>query len=245
LLSGTINLGNFGGTLNLGSTGSTATITGGNIGIGMNTGTLNYFGGTLNQVRVKAISSNNITINGNGAEFESYDQIGILTTLTLSSEFKVKYFNIGSASYNYVTQNITNISGTGSLNVTNSMNILSEVFNSTGVIQYRPSSIGFNTGPTHTIASINANGFGEITSNTTGSTAFGNIRSTTSGTRAKINLLNPSASVISNMNVTDINFTGPAAFKINGGAITNSLNITQSTIGAGSTSLGGSWTFVN
>jgi hypothetical protein len=233
---------------------SPTTISGSTTGIGLGGGgVLTYSAGTLNQMRIKALNFP-ITINGGSgaSEFETFDITdGIVAgVLNLTGEFKVKNF-IGapnSTTYNpsVSTNNYLTIAGTGALNVTQSMNLLPGIINNTGIIQHKPFNIGFNTGVTHTISTVNINGFLSITPNTTSSAASARFRSATPGTRANINLLNPLQSVISNTNVTDINFTGPAVFTLGtGSTITNSLNVTNGVIGGSGTTAGGAWTFLN
>jgi hypothetical protein len=245
--NGSVDFGNYTGSggLNLNASG---TLTGGTIGIGLSSNTtLNYSGGTLSQMKVKIISTP-ITINANGAQFETFDAIGGATeqVINLSSEFKVKYFNSSNLSYNPNTTNSIRIAGTGALNVTESMNLLPIINNATGTMQYKPFNISFSTGVTHTINILNLSGFQAITPNTTNSFAFHTFKSSTSGTRADINLLNPTQSIIANTDITDINFTGPAVYTLcSGGTISNSLNVTNGVIGGGSSISGGAWTFVN
>jgi hypothetical protein len=233
---------------------SPTTISGSTIGIGLGTnGVFTYSAGTLNQMRIKALNFP-ITINGGSgaSEFETFDITdGIVAgVLNLTGEFKVKNF-IGapnSTTYNpsVSTSNYLTIAGTGALNVTQSMNLSPGIINNTGILQYKPFNIGFNTGVTHTISTVNINGFLSITPNTTQSATSARFRSATPGTRANINLLNPLQSVISNTNVTDINFTGPAVFTLGtGSTITNSLNVTNGVIGGSGTTAGGAWTFLN
>jgi hypothetical protein len=247
--TGTVTFGSFGGSngLNLNTSG---TLSGSTIGIGLAANSvLNYSAGTLSQMRLKLVGQP-ITINGNGVEFESFDDTGAnaaSNTINIPTEFKVKYFNatISSAAFNPATNNQITFSGVGALNITDSMNLDNAIINATGVIQYKPYNIAFNTGVTHSINVLNINGFNAITSNTTLSAAYANLRSASSGNRANINLLSPSTSIISNTNVTDINFTNPV-YKVAGGSISNSVNITSVSIGAsGSTVSGGAWTFVN
>ena len=248
--TGTISFGLFTGTngLNINTSGA---LTGNTIGIGLGANTtLNYSGGTLSQMKIKQTGSP-ITINGNGVEFESFDYEGIAATqsvINLSSQFKVKYFNsmVGTTGFNPATNNQITFAGTGALNVTQSMNLNSLIINSVGVIQYKPYSIAFQTGVTHTINVLNINGFQGITTNTTVSGTYAKLKSATAGTRANINLLNPTQSIIANTDVTDINFTGPAVYTLcSGGTISNSLNVTNGSIFPGSTVSGGAWTFVN
>jgi hypothetical protein len=248
--TGTVSFGNFVGSggLNINSAGSLSGNTIG-IGLGANT-TLNYSGGTLSQMKIK-LAGQPVTINGNGVEFESFDDTGVAatqSTVNLSSEFKVKYFNgaIGTGSFNPGTHNQIIFAGTGALNVTQSMNLTNLLVNSVGVIQYKPYSIAFQTGVTHTINILNINGFQGITPNTTLSGTYARLRSSSVGNRANINLLNPTQSIIANTDVTDINFTGPAVYTLcSGGTISNSLNVTNGVIGGGSSISGGAWTFVN
>lgn len=244
--TGIISLGNYigSGGINLNTSG---TLSGNTIGIGLSSNTvLNYSGGTLSQMRLK-ISGQPITINGNGVEFESFDDTGVSSTqstINIPTEFKVKYFNgaIGTSSFNPATHNQITFAGAGALNVTQSMNLTNLLVNSVGVLQYKPYNIAFQTGVTHTIASLSINGFQAITSNTTLSAAFCNFRSSSAGNRANINLTSPSTSIISNTNITDINFTGPRVYTLGGGAITNSVNVSNIPLVSGG---GGAWTFVN
>jgi len=210
----------------------------------------NYSGGTLSRMRLK-LTGFPLTINGNGVEFESFDDTGISTsqaTINLSSEFKVKYFNgaIGNGPFIPGTNTQITFAGTGALNVTQSMNLTNFLFNSIVILQYKPYSIAFQSGVTHTINSLFICGFGGITPNTTVSAAVARFRSATPGTRANINLLNPSQSVIANTDVTDINFTGPAVFTLGSvGTISNSVNVTNGAVGGSGTTAGGAWTFLN
>jgi hypothetical protein len=153
---------------------------------------------------------------------------------------------VGSTTFNPATNNQIIIAGAGALNVTQSMNLNSMIINSSGIIQYKPYAIAFNTGVTHTINVLNINGFQSITPNTTLSGTYAKLRSASSGNRANINLINPTQSIIANTDVTDINFTGPAVYTLcSGGTISNSVNVTNATIGGGSSISGGAWTFIN
>ena len=248
--TGTVSFGNYTGSggLNINTSGA---LTGNTIGIGLGANTtLNYSAGTLSQMRIKFVSGP-ITLNGNGVEFESFDFDGSATvqgTINLSSQFKVKYFNgmVGTTTFNPATHNQIIIAGAGALNVTQSMNLNSMIINSAGTIQYKPYSIAFQTGVTHTINILNINGFQGITPNTTLSGTYARLRSSSVGNRANINLINPTQSIIANTDVTDINFTGPAVYTLcSGGTISNSLNVTNGVIGGGSSISGGAWTFVN
>jgi hypothetical protein len=231
--TGVISLGLYSGTggININTAG---TLSGSTIGIGLASNTvLNYSGGTLSQMKLK-MAGTPITINsGSGVEFETFDFYAQLnpSTLNIPNEFKVKYFNgvVASTAHNPLTQTQLTIAGAGALNVTNSMNLLGAVINTTGVIQYKPFNLAFSTGVTHTIASLNSVGFNTITSNTTASATNGKILSASPGVRANVNLLNPSQSMISNTDIIDINFTGPTAYKYLGGIITNSLNVVNIT----------------
>jgi hypothetical protein len=231
--TGTVSFGWYNGTGGLTINTSGGTLSGTGVGIGLSNSTLNYINGTLVEMKIKMVGTP-ITINGNGVEFETFDFYGQLlpSTINLSSEFKVKYFNgiVASTSLNPLTENQLIIAGAGALNVTDSMNLFSSILNNSGVIQYKPFNIAFQTGVTHTISSLNINGFQGTTSKTTLSASFCNFRSASPGLRANVNLLNPSTSMINNTNITDINFTGPTtAYKYLGGTITNSLNVVNIT----------------
>lgn len=247
----TISFGSYigSGGININSTG---TLSGTSIGIGLGANTtLNYSAGTLFQMRIKQTDTP-ITINGNGAEFESFDfavpSTSSAAIINLSSEFKVKYYNAQgyAIGYNPTTTNATQFAGSGALNITSGMNLSSVIINSGGIIQYKPYNIAFNTGVTHSIREINMTGFDGITTNTTTSSAFGAFRSATSGTRANVNILSPTTSIISNTNITDINFSSPI-YKLFGGTVSNSTNVVQlNNLTSGGTIAGGyAFTFVN
>jgi hypothetical protein len=247
----TLSFGNYTGSGGL-IINSTSTLSGSTIGIGLGSNTtLSYSAGTMYQIKIKQLGSP-ITINGNGAEFETYDSEGAFAPpriINIPTQFKVKYFNtvVTTSTYNPNTTNATVLAGAGALNVTKSMNINSSLYNASGVEQYKPYNLAFNTGVTHSINILNINGYHDITPNTTASNALSKLISATPGTRANINLLNPSQSIIANTDVTDINFTGLQAYTLgSGGTITNSVNVINATIGSGATSVsGGAFTFVN
>ena len=97
------------------------------------------------------------------------------------------------------------------------------------------------------IAELIINGFNGITTNTLLSNSIAKFKSSSAGNRATINLVNPTQSIIANTDVTDINFTGPAVYTLlSGGTISNSLNVTNTSIGAntGATATT-AFTFVN
>jgi hypothetical protein len=230
--TGTVSFGFYSGTgsININTSG---TLSGTGVGIGLSNSTLNYIDGTLIEMKIKMVGTP-ITINGNGVEFETFDFYGQLfpSTINLSSEFKVKYFNgvVASTSFNPLTHTQLTFAGTGALNVTNSMNLFGSVLNNSGVIQYKPFNLAFSTGVTHTINSLNSCGFNSITSKTTASVENCKILSSSPGVRVNVNLLNPSTSMISNTDIIDIDFTGgPTAYKYLGGTITNSLNVVNIT----------------
>jgi hypothetical protein len=230
--TGTVSFGWYNGTGGI-NINTSSTLSGTAVGIGLSNSTLNYINGTLVEMKIKMVGTP-ITINGNSVEFETFDFYGQLlpSTINLSSEFKVKYFNgiVASTSLNPLTENQLIIAGAGALNVTDSMNLFSSILNNSGVIQYKPFNLAFSTGVTHTINSLNSCGFNAITSKTTLSATNGKILSSSPGVRANVNLLNPSTSMISNTDIIDIDFTGgPTAYKYLGGTITNSLNVVNIT----------------
>ena len=247
---GTVSLGSYAGTGGLNLNGN---FSGSTIGIGLSTNTVLNInsGSTLSKMRIKQLSSP-ITLNTNGLELETFDTTSAANAVVnLPSEFKVKYLNIQAGAYVPTSQYAITFAGAGALNVTDSMNLNSTLVNNGATIEYKPVNLLLNTGVTHSINTLNMNGFASITTHTLNSATLGKFRSASSGIRANVNLLNPSQSIISSTDIIDINFTGPIVYTLgSGGTITNSVNVTNIPLispgsGSGSTSGGGAWTFVN
>jgi hypothetical protein len=249
--SGTVALGNYQGSggININTSG---TLTGSTIGIGLalNT-TLNYSAGTLSLMKLKLLSSP-ITINGNGVEFETFDysqSLNTVSVINIPTQLKVKYVNVSpqSATYNPTTTNLLRFTGAGGINVTESMNIFSNMVNNGGDNTPKVPVIELGTGVTHTINSLNIYGFQGITTNTTaGARANAILKSTNSGVQASIDLLTPSSSFIVNTDLTDINFVNLGAYVLSNSTLSNCTNASIITIpGSTGSTGGGSFTFVN
>lgn len=243
LISGTGSL-SMGNIVNAITINSSGTLTGTNVGIGLATnGTMSYTGGTLTNVKIKAVNTP-ITINQTGSSY--FDTIDVLTVTN------TQVINIfGTVKTNFLNLNLqgggspllTQFAGTGALNVGDAY-ITPYTTNSAGIIQYKPNNLQLHSNATHSFTTLSSFAYETQTSQTTNS---GTV-STISGTAGTVNIIVTDAenSLLSNVNFTNVNASGGQTLYVRGGGVlSGTTNIIKTTNVPAASTAGGSYTFVN